>query len=325
MVIEKILKQLTPERKKKEIESIKNIKLPKELQEWVKRYEKVGKRDNLIWLLTWKIIKTVSLSNVSTNYQKSLQNIKFMITMFVIMLDDIVDKNKNKELLNELSNIPFCNNYEKNKNLTLKETKYIEFIEKVWDFIASSIRKYPRYKEFREFFYYDLSQIFNSMDFSLLVNKYYFLINKTEYWAYFSCSMQAMIYTDLHLMCDTKFKTDEFGRIREVIWKAQNMTRIGNWLNTWEREIKEKDYTSGVFAYAIDLGILTTKELKEESEIKVVDKIKNSNIEKKLLNKWDEEYEEIKKIDKKIKSIDAKKFLAELESLMIINLSLKDI
>jgi len=323
MAIEKILKQLTPARKKKEIEAIKNIELPKELQQWVKKYKKVGERGDLIWLLTWKIIKTVSLSDISTNYQESLQNVKFMITMFVILSDDIVDKNKNQRLLNELFGIAMDGHYEKSENLAFGEKKYIKFIEEIWGYIVNSIEKYPRYKEFKEIFYYDIFQILNSMNFALLVNKYHFLINKTEYWAYFPCSMQAMIYTDLHLMCDTKLKAEEFGMIREVIWKAQNMTRIGNWLSTWKREIEEKDYTSGVFAYAIDSGVLTIEELEQEPKAKIINRINNSKIEKELLNKWDKEYREIEKFDKKIKLINIKKFLSELESLMILHLSLK--
>ena len=323
MAIEKILKQLTPARKKKEIEAIKNIELPKELQQWVKKYKKVGERGDLIWLLTWKIIKTVSLSDISTNYQESLQNVKFMITMFVILSDDIVDKNKNQRLLNELFGIAMDGHYEKSENLAFGEKKYIKFIEEIWGYIVNSIEKYPRYKEFKEIFYYDIFQILNSMNFALLVNKYNFLINKTEYWAYFTCSIQAMIYTDLHLMCDTKLKAEEFGMIREVIWKAQNMTRIGNWLSTWKREIEEKDYTSGVFAYAIDSGVLTIEELEQEPKAKIINRINNSKIEKELLNKWDKEYREIEKFDKKIKLINIKKFLSELESLMILHLSLK--
>jgi len=79
MIIEKILKQLTPERIKKEIEAVKAVGLPPELQKWVKEYEKVGDRDEYVWKWLYRTANISILPLVDENYRKSLANIKFLI------------------------------------------------------------------------------------------------------------------------------------------------------------------------------------------------------------------------------------------------------
>ncbi|MBU4580698.1 hypothetical protein KKB43_06855 [Patescibacteria group bacterium] len=49
MIAEKILSEITPEKIKEEVEKIKAAKLPPKLEECVREYEKVGKRERFSW------------------------------------------------------------------------------------------------------------------------------------------------------------------------------------------------------------------------------------------------------------------------------------
>lgn len=326
MIIEKILKQLTPEVVKKEIKTIQEVKLPTELRVWVREYEKVGKRNPIVWLLTYKIIKMTDFSGVLKKHQRSLQNNKFLMMMFVVLLDDVIDKTQNKKLINEVLLITSFNkkNNIKFDSFSKKENEYFKFLVKVWNSIFQSIKKYPLYNEFKDLFRFDMLQIINSMRFASLVNKNYYMINEIEYWAYFPCSMQVMVYRTLDLLCSQKFNDKEIRVARRIAWESQNMMRIANWVSTWEREIKEQDFTSGIFAYLIDFELITVNDLKNNNVNKIINKVKNNEVEDYFLKKWEEHYNKIDELSSESKFFDTKKFLSQLEKIIIFHLSLKN-
>lgn len=320
-IIEKILKQLTPERVKKEIGAVQRVKLPPELQKWVKEYKKVGERDEFIWKWIFKTTSMVTSPAVEKKYRKSLPVIKALLFMFDTLLDDIADKTRNKAFLNELIKIPFDSNCIVFNHLKSAERKYLLFTEKVWNYLEGAVQKYPRYKEFQDLFKYDILQLLNTMRYSYLVNTNPYLINKIEFWAYLPPNMTVMICSTIDLMCSPRFDIREIGRAREVFWLAQEMTRIGNWVSTWKREIDECDFTSGIWPYAIDRGVIDVNEIQRGEKEKIIKMIKKAEIEKELLTRWEKNYTEILKLGRKITSFDIKKLLLVLENSFCMHLS----
>ncbi|MFH1180932.1 MAG: hypothetical protein V1705_00805 [bacterium] len=306
MAIEKILKQLTPERIEREIEAIQKIELPPELQKWMKEYEKVGDRGKFIFFWLYQTVQTVTLPIINKKYRSSLWNIKFLIAVFIILLDDVVDNMGKENLFHKIIKIPFEKKYIQTARLNQGEKKYLQFAMKLWDYIGRAVKKYPRYKQFKEAFDFDINQLINTMRYSFLVKKKPYLINKTEYWLYSTYSEEAMICIMLDLMCSPSFDARRIKHVREFGWVAQKLIRIGDCLSTWKREIKENDFTSAVIAYALDLNLLAPEELKKENMSKIVKKIDRSAIKNNLLKEWEQSLKDVMRlaIKSKIKNID---------------------
>lgn len=324
MVVEKILKQLTPERIKKEIEAIQKIKLPPDLQKWVIEYNKVGERDEFIWKWAYRSIPMVTLSNILKKYQNPIRNVKFLIIMFIILLDDVADKMKNERLLNELLKIPSRENEIKYKHLDKLEKKYLNFVQEIWHDIQKVIRKFPYYQKVKKTFKFDI-EIFliNAIYYGYLINTNHYLINKVEYQERFSYNIQGFLNLDLDLMCCYNEFEEEIGDLREIAWRSQRLAQMMNWISTWEREIKENDFSSGIFAFALNKKILSIDKLEKKYSKSIIDRIKKANLEKEIINECDEEYYNIKLVGKKIRKNVVNEFILSLKEFMILQLCSK--
>lgn len=293
MKVENILKKITPEMRKKELERIKSIELPKEYQKWVDEYKKAGgKRDDFTWKLFKKIIDESDYLNVPKKNQRSFHYVHFLFAMFVVLVDDIVDDNRDNQFLWRVFGILF----EKGsmEKIHKNEWRYLKFIISVWDEIDTNIKTYSRYKKFIDLFKYDVKQIFNSIEYDYITNNRLYLINKAECWLYSPHSMQFVFNDDMYLMCSTNKSDKDIGELREIFWIAKKMVRIGNWVYTWKREVMEKDFSSGVFAYAKQKNV----EIDRINKMKYNDiarRVRNSRAEKTLLNEWNDCYRQINK------------------------------
>ncbi len=323
-VVAGILKQLTPERIKKEIEEVKKVELPPELQKWVREYEKVGKRDDYIWkwaYLGWQIF---TLSCVDKRYKNLVIMTKMHSTILNALVDDLADAMHNQELLSTASGI-ISSNINKN-SLDLYNTKkknYIFLIKRLWNLIDRNIKRYPKYKKFKDIFKYDYQQYLNTIQYSYLINKDPALINLTEHEIYSSHNMQMIIGSTIDLMCSSKFNIGKLGAFREVIWNAQQMGRIGNLIATWKDEIfDDSDFTSGIFAYVLDKNIINVNNLqKNGNSKKIIEKIASSEAEKYFLKKWEDYYNNNYNLSKDIKSVEISKILEGSKEFLIMHLT----
>jgi|GEM_PF-1031831 len=321
-VITRILRMLTPTEIEKEVKEAQKIELPEELQRWIKEYDKkISKRDGFTWKKTFRHSGLVNFSIASKKSQKFLQDTKFFMFMFIILLDDVADRLQDRRLLNEVLKIPFEKKYIEFNKLNKKEKEYLKFTMKVWRNIDKRIKICPRYKEFKEMLEYNIRQALYGRIYGYLINKKPFLVNKTECQSYLPasvCSMQILADFTIDFMYSSDLVIEEFGKIREVAWRAQEMTRKGNWISGWMKEIKEGDFTNGLIAYAVDANIVTLSDLKRKDKTGVINKIRNSGIEKDLLKEWEDDYHKINKISRKIRKANIKKYLSGIERLLIL-------
>ena len=138
---------------------------------------------------------------------------------------------------------------------------YARFTIDVWNEIQRRMQDFPRHAEFAELLRFDYRQLFNVMRYSRLMDEYPEMFNLVEHDLYTPHNMHMMISATMDLMCSPRFDRSELAILREVVWRGQCMGRIGNLVTTWQREIGEDDFTSGVFARAISCGDLAVSDL----------------------------------------------------------------
>jgi len=302
------------------IRRVRERTLPAELDYWVKEYTKIGHRDAFLWLWCLEGVSLTSLSCVDPHLRGTNNITKVLGVMFDVLTDDIADGCGSPQLLERLLEIPFTETPPDFRSFSPEERAYADLTYRVWDTIITRARSYPRYDEFEELLRFDYRQLLNTMRYSQLVNGNPRLLNLVEHDLYFPHNMHMMISGTLDLMCSPEFDVSELGKMREVLWHAQSMGRIGNLVTTWEREIGETDWTSGVFARAIQIGAIDSDDLLEPDHERLRTAITSNNCEAFFLQRWHDHHAEITSRIDTIRSVDIDRLLGGLEELFTIHM-----
>jgi len=249
-----------------------------------------------------------------------VQTIKFLGVMFDVLLDDAADQIRDGDLVEQMLLIAFERRYIDLSRIPERYRAYFDFTVRIWEEIEERSRQLPRFEDFADLLEFDYRQLLNCMRYALIVNADPMRLNMAEHDLYQPHNMHMMINAVIDLMASPKFDTADVGLLREGIWNAQVMGRIGNAVTTWQREVKDRDFTSGVFAKAVSDGALDPKDLKSGDVKEIEARLIETGVEEQLLVEWGRRRDDLRRLSRRIGSVDMARLIDGLEELIALHL-----
>lgn len=292
------------------------------LEHWSFRYAQVGYRQEHYYLWRWarQGVEVTMLSSVAPKLRDEVCDTKVLGVMLDVLVDDVADRNGEAAVLESLLALPLRDELPDLHRFSEEEQAYAQLVLDLWREIHTRAGRYPRYQEFAAVLRYDYVQLFNTMRYSHLLNRNPALLNVVEHDLYLPHNMHMMVSATLDLMCSPSFDAAEIGRVREAAWLGQCMGRIGNLTTTWERELGEGDFTSGVYARALMQGDLTLRQLRQVDPDAIRAAIVGGQHEAHFLARWQEHRREILGKRPRVKSVDLHQLVLGLQRLICLHL-----
>ena len=295
--------------------------LSPELQHWATRYGQVGNRSPYLWRWCRHGIDLTALPCLAPDLQDELGDTKVLGIMFNVLLDDVADRQGDEDYLEQLLGFPFDAGLADFRRFAPGQRRYADFAVELWREIETRVRRYPCYAVYAELFRHDHFQMFNSMRYCHILNRNLGLLNLLEHDLYLPYQMNMMISATFDLIGSPHFCANELGRLREAVWHAQCMGRIGNLVTTWERELGDGDYTSGVYARAVSHGDLTVPELLTGDRERIGAIIRQGGHEAHFLRRWQQHRQALLALRSALHSVDLQPLVDGLQRLLCSQLA----
>jgi DNA-binding response OmpR family regulator len=289
--------------------------LPDSVRKLVDDYQELrDARPPFMWKWVHRLAPQNTLSCVDQEFTETVPVDKTIAILFITLLDDILEEHDDRATFNELAKIP---DEQQQPDLSLDgvDTEYVAFAERVWETLLDRIGQAPKHDIYADLFRYDVKQAINAIEYSNLAIQRPDLATMNDLERYESHNMVLFAYADIDLMYSSANVRNELSTLREAIWTAQLMARIGNWVSTWERELREGDYSSGPVVYALEEGIIPRSKLvqADEDDEELMDEfvrdIKEHGIEKEFLVQWEQHYYSLWDYDNELSAIDFEPFI----------------
>jgi len=302
-----------------EIAHVMSKTLSPELLRWIDGYAQVGKRNLYLWKWCRQGVEVTTLSSVARELYDYACDTKVLGVVLDVLIDDIADQGGNVAVLEQLLQMPFDRPVPK-LDVPAESRHYVDFTVEIFEEIKRRTRRMPFYEEFATAWRYDYLQLFNAMRYAHMLNKEPAMLNMPEHDLYLPHNMHIMVSATIDLMCSPNFNRNEWGHLRECIWTAQYMGRIGNLVTTWERELGDADYTSGVYARAMSQGDITTELLRGADREAIANAIRSGNHEEFFLSRWARLRQRLLDLAPMVRTVNVRKLAEGYERLIRLHL-----
>lgn len=298
-------------------DDIAALELPDRARTLCERYERcIGRRPTYLWRWLYAVFPRYRLSSVPARHHDTLRELKLMLTMFYTALDDVADTHGDETTFLEAMKLPLPG-ARPDPDREAVDSDALAFTTAAWETVADSLRTAPRAGEFWSVFRFDVQQVLNAMHYGCLVNETPQLATEAGTNAYAVHNMAQFSYADMDLMHSPGFDRTDLRPLRQLIWPAQRLARIANWLATWEREVAEADPTSGILVEALSRDVVTVEELTdaETPDEELVARIRDHGIERRYREEWDRVYEELTEAQHPVDSVDPQQYLTGIREM----------
>jgi len=283
--------------------------LDRELEKIIRLCASLSPLRDIPFLTTWffKIFKNYAyLPCIDNKYITRLALDKTKLAIFITLADDLAGNFtlRNERLLNLVTKIP-----KEYSSIRIK-SRYLRALRRIWTEIIDSIKEYPRYNEFRKIFLFDVEQTLLSIKFEYLINTIEQLGNSFELKIYIPFEAIGVACCDIDLMCSPSFDKNELGRVRPIFYLAQYVCHIGNVINTFPKELLERDYSCPLILLGLEKRAITKKLIEKKPKVaeeKLRVFIPHLDRKARICLK------KMRRLSKNVKSIDVEKFVDNVE------------
>lgn len=306
------------------VKEIKQTELPPVLREFSQRCveEEISNRGIFIWKWLYQAFGHFQLETVPKEKSEEARIIKTLYSMYITNLDDVAEETQDRATFEQARTIP--SPITSKNSLEEVDQSIVSFEEDIWDRLIKELLGTPRYEQLKNIFRYDTRQSTIALEYSLLVGEHtrksINIILEDELIQDETHNLSFLGFLDIDLMFSPEFDMEDINSIREIYWDAEQMARIGNWVTTWEREVHEGDYTSGVIARALRKGITSIEQL-ENHPAAAIKVIEDSTIEADFIEEWKELHTKIQAVDNTASSIDLSRVADRMEVVLSFQLA----